>query len=173
MHQQHQFPQPSRSILTLAMEEDENWLSEFLCFVRQHCTEVVCASEKDVISRMNSKKVVLGQVGIRCQFCAHLSHKQRGGRSSTFPSSLSRIYQSLTMMIRDHFVGCPGMPPDLKAKYKDLKGNTSQGVDGSKQYWVDSAKKLGLIDTEDGIFFKDRRHFGSTQSQWSEKGTLK
>eukprot|EP00957_Ditylum_brightwellii_P109298 8337061-Ditylum_brightwellii.AAC.1 len=154
----------SQFTLTLAMREDENWLSEFLCFIREDCTEVVCASEEDVISRMNSKKVILDQVGIRCRFCVHLPHKKRGGRSSTFPSSLNRIYQSLTMMIRDHFEICPAMPSELKAKYKDLRANTSQGIDGSKQYWVDSAKKLGLVDTDRGIFFKDRRHFAPTQT---------
>eukprot|EP00957_Ditylum_brightwellii_P163898 12477737-Ditylum_brightwellii.AAC.1 len=124
----------------------------------------MCASEDDVIFRLNSKKVILGQVGIRCQFCAHLSHKKRGARSSTFPSSLNRIYQSLTMMIRDHFENCAAMPSDLKAQYKDIKATASQGVDGSKQYWVLSAKKLGLVDTDSGIFFKDRRHFAPTET---------
>eukprot|EP00957_Ditylum_brightwellii_P190441 14496865-Ditylum_brightwellii.AAC.1 len=56
------------------------------------------------------------------------------------------------MMIRAHFMSCPCMPPDLKGKYKDLRANTSQGIDGSKQYWVDSAKKLGLVDTDDEHF---------------------
>jgi len=114
----------------------------------------VCAFKEDVISRLNSKRVILGQVGIRCQFCAHLPHKQRGKRSSTFPSSLDRIYQSITMMIRDHFESCPAMPSELKAKYKDIKATASQGVDGSKQYWVLSAKKLGLVETDSGIFFQ-------------------
>mmetsp|Transcript_17020 Transcript_17020/g.24973 ORF Transcript_17020/g.24973 Transcript_17020/m.24973 type:complete len:456 (-) Transcript_17020:276-1643(-) len=164
LYQKHQFSQPSRSILTLAMGEDENWLSEFLCFVRGHCTEVVCASQQDVISRMNSKKVLQGQVGIRCQFCSHLPHKKRGGRSSTFPSSLSRIYQSLTMMIRDHFESCPAMPSESKTKFKELRGSVSQGVVGSKQYWIHSAKALGLVDTDSGIFFIDRRYFASKQT---------
>eukprot|EP00957_Ditylum_brightwellii_P114970 8768737-Ditylum_brightwellii.AAC.1 len=58
------------------------------------------------------------------------------------------------MMIRDHFAVCPGMPPDLEAKYKDLKGQKSVGIDGSRHYWVESAKKLGLVDKEGGIFFQ-------------------
>jgi len=158
------FSPPSQFTYTLAMDEDKKWLSEFLCFVREHCTEVVCASEEDVLSRMNSKRVGLGQVGIRCRFCGHLPHKKRGGRSSTFPSSLSRIYQSITMMIRDHFESCPAMPSESKTKFKELRGSVSQGVVGSKKYWIHSAKALGLVDTDSGIFFIDRRYFASKQT---------
>mmetsp|Transcript_3492 Transcript_3492/g.4312 ORF Transcript_3492/g.4312 Transcript_3492/m.4312 type:complete len:378 (+) Transcript_3492:97-1230(+) len=160
----HNISQPSQFTCALAMGEDKKWLSEFLCFVREHCAEVVCASEGDVLSRMNSKKVGLGQVGIRCRFCAHLPHKKRGGRSSTFPSSLRRIYQSITMIIRDHFESCPAMPSELKTKFKELRGNISKGADGSKQYWIHSAKSLGLVDTDSGIFFMDRRYFASQRT---------
>eukprot|EP00957_Ditylum_brightwellii_P006687 508062-Ditylum_brightwellii.AAC.1 len=68
------------------------------------------------------------------------------------------------MVIRDHFESCPAMPSELKITYKDLRSNASQGIDGSKQYWVDSAKKLGLVDTDSGIFFKDREYFAPTHT---------
>eukprot|EP00957_Ditylum_brightwellii_P129993 9914339-Ditylum_brightwellii.AAC.1 len=63
------------------------------------------------------------------------------------------------MMIRDHFESCPVMSSELKAKYKDIKATASQGVDGSKQYWVLSAKKLGLVETDSALLFL-RRGFG-------------
>lgn len=144
-------PYYQRRIVPLSTEDDENWLSEFLCFVRSHCAEVFVATNEDVASRMNSKKVLLDQVGIRCRFCAHLPHRERTGRSSSFPSSLSRIYQSLTMMLRDHFTKCPAMPEHLKERYLCLKANASQGATDSKRYWVESAKSLGLVDTDEGI----------------------
>ena len=144
-------PYYQRRIVPLSTEDDENWLSEFLCFVRSHCAEVFVASNEDVASRMNSKKVLLDQVGVRCRFCAHLPHRERTGRSSSFPSSLSRIYQSLTMMLRDHFTKCPAMPDHLKERYLCLKANASQGATDSKRYWVESAKSLGLVDTDEGI----------------------
>eukprot|EP00957_Ditylum_brightwellii_P187831 14301606-Ditylum_brightwellii.AAC.2 len=149
-------------VILLATDEDKNWLSEFLCFVRLHCIETFCASQHDVSSRLGSKKVKLGQVGIRCRFCAHSPARRRVRRSSTFPSSLSRIYQSLTMMLRDHFLNCSYMPKEEKEAYIMLRSNTSQGIVGSKDYWVSSAKGLGLIDTPDGIYFDDGRHAAGT-----------
>mmetsp|Transcript_10076 Transcript_10076/g.14973 ORF Transcript_10076/g.14973 Transcript_10076/m.14973 type:complete len:274 (-) Transcript_10076:162-983(-) len=153
---------PSHCIL-LATAEDTNWLSEFLCFVRSHCIETFCASHHDVSSRLGCKQVNLGQVGIRCRYCAHCSPRRRVRRSSTFPSSLCRIYQSLTMMLRDHFLKCPFMPQEDKEAYIRLRSSISEGIVGSKSYWVLSAKGLGLTDTPDGIFFKDERHATGTK----------
>ncbi len=133
-------PYYSRRVLPLATSEDENWLSEFLCFVRCECIEVFKATTDDVAVRMNSKKVLKDQVGFRCRFCAHLPARERTGRSSSFPSSIDRIYQSLTMMIRDHFPNCHAMPPELKERYLSLKANSSQGATDSKRYWIDSGK---------------------------------
>jgi len=136
-----------RRCMPLATDEDENWLSEFLCFIRTDLVEVFRASNDDVASRINSKKVVFGQVGIRCRYCAHLTHSERASRSSSFPSSIDRIYQSLTMMIRDHFVRCTGLPDNLRARFMELKSHTTQGATDSKRYWIESAKRLGMVDT--------------------------
>lgn len=137
-----------RTCVPLATDEDENWLSEFLCFIRSELVEVFRASNDDVASRINSKKVVYGQVGIRCRYCAHMAHGDRASRSSSFPSSIDRIYQSLTMMIRDHFVRCPGLPEALKARFLELKSRTTQGATDSKRYWIESARRLGMVDTQ-------------------------
>jgi hypothetical protein len=145
-----------RPSIPLATDEDENWLSEFLCFIRSELVEVFTASEDDVASRINSKKIVLGQAGIRCRHCAHLPHNKRSSRSSSFPSSLDRIYQSLTMMIRDHFFKCPGLSDEGKSRFFELKSRTTQGATDSKRYWIESAKKLGMEDSENqGIRFKE------------------
>lgn len=135
----------------LGIDEDVNWLSELLCFVRSELVEVYRAKNCEVRTRNRSKRVLLGQVGIRCRFCAHYPIGTRASRSSCFPSSLQRIYQSLTMMMRDHFSSCQAIPKDLLLKYTNLKRNTSQGATDSKTYWLDSAKKLGLDDSDDGI----------------------
>eukprot|EP00934_Nitzschia_sp_Nitz4_P006789 Nitzschia sp. Nitz4//scaffold166_size90379//40405//41516//NITZ4_005057-RA/size90379-processed-gene-0.128-mRNA-1//-1//CDS//3329538196//6779//frame0 len=145
-------PFSQRVCIPLATDEDPNWLSEFLCFVRSDLVEVFRASKDDVRSRNTSKKVRYGQVGIRCRFCAHLPQAARANRSSSYPSSLSRIYQSLTMMLRDHFGSCSSIPPEIKRKYFALKGKTAQGATDSKQFWVYSAKKIGLMDSDNGIW---------------------
>lgn len=147
-------PHNNTPSMALGTEEDGIWLSDFLCFVRSHCVEVFTASQSDVLYRRNSKKISKNQVGIRCRFCCHLPHSERGGRSSSFPSSISRIYQSFTMMIRDHFSTCKEMPQHEREQYNKLKNTTTKGAMESKKYWVDSALSLGMVDTGNGIFFK-------------------
>jgi hypothetical protein len=150
-----------RSHIPLATDEDQNWLSEFLCFVRLDLVEVFRANQEDVRSRNSSKKIVHAQVGIRCRHCAHLPWSVRPSRSSSYPSSLSRIYQSLTMMLRDHFGKCDAIPPPLKQRFIDLKGKTSQGATDSKHYSVYSAMKRGLVDSKYGIWVAANLDAGS------------
>ena len=145
-----------RTIIPLGTEDDQIWLSEFLCFLRAECVEVFRASKADVRYRKNSKKIKNNQVGIRCRFCAHLPHQARGSRSSSYPSSISRIYQSFTMMIRDHFSKCNDMPDDIRMKYNRLKASTTKGEMESKRYWTESASALGLHDEPGGgILFRE------------------
>jgi hypothetical protein len=165
-----------RVCVSLSTDEDQNWLSEFLCFVRSDLVEIFRANQDDVRSRNSSKKVLHGQVGIRCRFCSHL--RARASRSSSYPSSLSRIYQSLTMMLRDHFGVCNAIPAAQKQQFLELKGKTSQGATDSKHYWVCSANKMGLVDSESGIWVSDNPEpsgnsaspFGTAPVEKSESG---
>jgi hypothetical protein len=143
-----------RNILPLSTKKDKKWLSEFQCFIRSHCIEVFSASAHDVASRMNSKRVSLGQVGIRCRFCAHLPYNERSIRSSSFPSSITRLYQCATMMVRDHFANCKAMPPSVLNRYLQLKSQSNHSAHDSKTYWMRSARDvLDLTDTDEGIRF--------------------
>lgn len=141
-----------RPFVPLSTDEDQNWLSDLLCFVRSELVEVFRATEDDVRQRNSSKRVRLGQVGLRCRFCAHLAQGSKVGRSSSFPSSLDRIYQSLTMMLRDHFARCTAMPASHQQRFIELKRRTTQGATDSKQYWIHAARKMGLEDTIEGIW---------------------
>jgi hypothetical protein len=98
-----------------------------------------------------SKKVLECQVGIRCRFCAEIPFSSRAGRSSSYPSSLDRIYQSVTMMIREHFPMCPLMLPEVRTKYdcyRNSKQHAGKRKNGTKSYWVDSANELGMFDSK-------------------------
>lgn len=55
-------------------------------------------------------------------------------------------------MLRLHFDCCLSMPDDVRKKIERLKLSCSSRG-GRKQYWVDSAKRLGLVDTPHGIHF--------------------
>ena len=142
-------PFNTRPFHPLGIDEDPNWLSEFHCFVRSELIEVFRASREDCKARNNA--ITYQQVGIRCRFCAHLDSSARAGRSSAFPSSLSQIYQSFTMMLRDHFGNCEAMPARTKEQFLALKDKPAQGATDSKRFWVYSATKLGMEDSSKGI----------------------
>mmetsp|Transcript_28815 Transcript_28815/g.44260 ORF Transcript_28815/g.44260 Transcript_28815/m.44260 type:complete len:694 (-) Transcript_28815:29-2110(-) len=133
---------------SLSTEDDDKWLSGYLCFVRSEFLEVFRADDTDVVSRMCTKRVLSGQVGIRCRYCASMDASDRARRSASFPSSVTRIYQSLTMMLRDHFPHCSAIPREKKEKFEELRQSTTPGATESKHYWVSSAKEIGLYDTE-------------------------
>lgn len=144
-----------RDFTSLGQKDDKDRLSEFLCFLRAECIEVFKATKADVYERRRSKKVNLDQVGIRCRFCVHLPLPERVGRSSSFPSSLDRIYQSVTMMIREHYPKCTMMLPEVREKYQMYRNSNTRRKKGeivleSKSYWVNSAASLGMYDTGDG-----------------------
>jgi hypothetical protein len=158
-------PHTERPVFSLGISEDPNWLSEFHCFVRSDLVEVFRASHDDVTSRNNS--ISYQQVGIRCRFCAHLPPNSRSGRSSAFPSSLRQIYQSFTMMLRDHFSHCEAIPSSALSKFNNLKDKPAQGATDSKRYWVYSAKRIGMIDTNDGIMMtNESRYEGSNMKSF-------
>lgn len=140
-----------RSPIPLGIDEDPNWLSDFHVFVRANLVELCWASSEDVALRNASNRVSSHQVGIRCRCCAHLNPSARAQRSSAFPSSIAQIYQSFTMMLRAHFSSCAEVPPALKEKFLALKSKTTQGATDSKQYWIYSARRLGMVDSDDGI----------------------
>jgi hypothetical protein len=144
----------TRPFFPLGIPEDPNWLSEFHCFVRSHLVEVFRAGYDDVKIRNNS--IVYQQVGIRCRFCANMPHGVRSGRASAFPSSLRQIYQSFTMMLRDHFVSCEAIPSSTLEEFTALKNKPAQGATDSKRYWIYSAKKIGMIDSPDGIVINQK-----------------
>lgn len=144
-----------RVCIELAIEEDPNWLSELQSFVRGELLEVCWASREDVAVRNASKKVSLDQVGIRCRYCAHKPPGSRAQRSSAFPSSIPQLYQSFTMMLRDHFDSCTCIPTEVMEQYLSFKSSTCQGATEAKKYWSYSAAKLGMVDTEEGIVMND------------------
>ncbi len=142
------------TFLSLGMEQDQLRLSKFLCFLRLECIEIFTATEKDVIERLSSKKVKIGQVGIRCRFCAHLPSCKRVGRSSNFPSSIDRLYQGVSMMVYKHFSLCEEMPTEIREKYDSLRNCTKKGDVESKSYWISSARMKGLVNCGAGIGLK-------------------
>ena len=141
--------------IPLALPEDKTALSPLRCFLR----EQVCAfsaTEEDIAVRAPTTfSITVGQVGIGCIHCVKQSPKFRSNRAVCFPFSIGRIYQSVADIQRFHLGECKMLPPDIKAKFTKLQSASSKGSKGlaTRQYWVASARKLGLVDTQRGIRF--------------------
>ena len=154
---------PQKRML-LAMPTDSDSLSDRQCYVRSEMVEIFAATEKDVAARHSkgAQKLVAGQVGIRCVHCSHLRPRDRAERAVCYPSSISRIYQTVADMQRFHFEQCREIPDEIRKVYKSLKTTRPRGVGSPQTYWVQSAKLLDLVDSEDGI------RFGSEAKQQAE-----
>jgi hypothetical protein len=147
--------QTFEGLVPLALAEDKTALSPLRCFLR----EQVCAfsaTEKDIAVRAPTTfSIAVGQVGIGCIHCIKQSARHRSNRAVCFPFSIGRIYQSVADIQRFHFGECKAMPIEIKDKFHELQSASSKGSKGlaTRQYWVTSAKKIGLVDTPTGIRF--------------------
>jgi len=131
---------------------DSEWLSELNCFVRSNCVEAFSATEDQVNSTSKRGRITFCQVGIRCHFCAHRHADDRAGAAISFPSSVSGIYESVKRWQRVHLQVCEDTPPAIRQKVASLS-TTNVWIPTTRQYWADSARALGMVDTEDGIRF--------------------
>lgn len=130
----------------LTKTDDPHWLSEMECFARKDLVEVFSLSEKEELDGYGGRKEPAeGQVGIRCVFCKTMDSADRPNGCVSFPDALSTIHTKVADMIRLHFPGCPSMPDDARQTFKSLRGfDAKVASDDSQQYWVDSARDIGL-----------------------------
>lgn len=144
----------------LAMPEDSSVLNPVHVFVRQQI-EVFAATQVDIAQPSPGRKnpIRLGQVGLRCIHCRHMHVRDRVKRAICYPSSVGRIYNSVSDMKFDHFSVCRGFSPELRAKFNALKakGNVrsdrrSGPASSTAQYYHDSALRFGMMDQNGGIF---------------------
>ena len=126
----------------LAKVEDPLFLSERQCFMRGELLEAFSSLEE-------TDEVQLGQVGVRCVFCADAAPKARSEEYDYFPLSLSTFYATVTRFHHHHLKICPNIPEALKAtlmSLKDYKDIESGSEDRAKEFWVNSARELGISD---------------------------
>lgn len=141
--------------VSLSLPEDKNSLSPLRCFLREQVI-AFSASEEDIAVRTPTTfSVKVGQVGIACIHCFNQPAKTRLNRAVCFPFSIARIYQSVADIQRFHLGECKMIPPEVKQKFEEFQNSSTKGSKGlaTRQYWVTSAKKIGMVDTEKGIRF--------------------
>uniref|UniRef100_A0A7S2KNF1 Uncharacterized protein n=2 Tax=Leptocylindrus danicus TaxID=163516 RepID=A0A7S2KNF1_9STRA len=143
------------------MNNNSNKLSDLHSFVRMHCIEVFSCTPEDVEKHPRSKgtrRARLGQVGLRCVHCKHLPLRELANQSISFPTSTAHIYESVRNWHRFHFDLCQHIPRDIRQKYNALKRQERSSKTGrfaTKEYFTESAKRMGMVDTRSGIFFAD------------------
>jgi hypothetical protein len=145
----------------LSRPEDDEWLTPLHCFVRKYCVEVFVATPEDVAAPCMGKRnpVTVDQVGIRCPYCSpermvgkinEIDIARARENGVVYPSLISRIYNATINLLQRHLRTCCFVPPEILARYDELK-NSNARSGASKKYWADSAAKLGLVDTPNGI----------------------
>ena len=101
--------------------------------------------------KQHKQKMKYDFVGIRCKFCTKIPFEQRSERSITYPSSVSNIYYSMETWQRRHATRCKCVPGWVKDEMEKLTQSSKVGGGGRRLYWVESAMKLGMVDTKNGI----------------------
>lgn len=131
---------------------DTEWLSELNCFVRANCVEAFSANESQVNRTSKRGRITLHQVGIQCHFCAHRPVAERAVAAMSFPTSVSGIYESVKRWQRVHLEACEDIPIGVQENIARL-ASANIWIPTTRQYWADSARALGMVDTEEGIRF--------------------
>ncbi len=147
--------------LTLYISDDDGKLNENQIFLRRN-VELFRASENDIlcITRGENKPIVLYQVGIRCCHCSHVAAGRRKKGSTYFPSNLIGLYQAVQNLSVEHLQSglCTELPPDVKERFSRYASRKKSGRSGAgKMYWAEAGRRMGLIDTDDGIRFASDR----------------
>jgi hypothetical protein len=151
----------------LATEEsDREVLSELNCYIRKYCVEAFSATADDVASHAKTGHISLNQVGVRCCFCARdcnagKAEGEDGNKkdapkakpaATSFPNSIMGLFDAVKRWQRLHLEHCDKVPEDVHGHLSTLANNNFWHP-ATRQYWADSARALGLVDTNEGIRF--------------------
>ena len=167
---------PSDKLLLLATDQDMTALSPLHCFIRRQI-EVFQATQEDIAAPCPGRrvKIQLQQVGLRCIHCKNLPPKARRKRNACFPSSVARVYNSVSDMKFDHFGACVSLPANLREEFEHLRqaetnnktsssassttsGTPKQSHASTAQYYQESARNdLGMEDGTAGIFLRGKK----------------
>lgn len=136
--------------IPLCLPSDARNLSEYQVFIRKQI-EIFEADEAIAASSAQGRNrpVVIGQVGVRCIYCAQLPFRERPKGAVYFPSKLTGLYQASQNMQMNHFSStCQLMPAHERKIMFELKDQRSSSLGGGKQYWTNAARVLGIYETE-------------------------
>jgi len=148
--------------LSLAIPDEER-VTSLQHFVSRHCVEFFIVSTYFDIclysSNAKGQRIHAGQIGIRCPHCHKIEDKKESGINSRdkaskgsvyFPPAITSIYSATLDLLQHHTHVCEYVPRDIMKRYNELNASDASSVK-SRQYWIERAKVLGLVDTGHGI----------------------
>ena len=164
----------SKSQVLLAREHDDVVLNPMHVFVRNQI-EVFTASPAELALPAPGRKhpIKLHQVGLRCIHCVDVPSRKRVKRAVCYPSSVGKLYHSVSDMKFDHFSSCKNLPGDVRSKFEALKAEGKRTSDkkskkglcyasSTAQYYHDAAVQMGMKDGPGGIFMTSGQCLSAT-----------
>jgi hypothetical protein len=161
---------------SLSLDMDEQELSPYQCLVRKQI-EIFEQPPEDAIegqtTQGRNRPVRPGQVGIRCRHCGAGRPWLRSRGSILFPSTLLGVYQTAQNMANTHLVKTCRMIPDvtrqellrIRSREKGKKTRKS-AYGGGRQYWADSLRIMGVVETPDQrLAFENRSSAASPKPE--------
>ena len=186
-HQEQQ--QPSSLTMLAQQDQDSNFLNPLHVFIRNQI-EVFTATTTELAQPAPGRKqpIQLNQVGLRCIHCRHLPNQKRVKRATCYPSSVGRVYHSVSDMKFDHFSNCTELPTKARKTFRYLKADGKRGsghnnkdnkkspktskkghASSTARYYQDSASRMGMVDNPGGIIYMMSSIGGSTTGGTSTK----
>jgi len=104
---------------------------------------------RDIIEVFEEEKSSARRIGIRCKFCKHLPAKERANLHSIYPEKIGGIYRACTVRFKKHIAQCQHIP---RSVHRELRKHDAS-VRGSKKYWEDSARAIGLVESGAQLIF--------------------
>ena len=148
------FPVPVPKVYPkrLALPNDTVKLNALHCFIRADLLEIfVVEPSPETLKFRHAPSSSVGRVGFRCVHCAMIrtnamnsARDDEAPMSVFYPKTVSEIYRLVTSWQRCHVRKCKNLPKDVREKWYSLR--ETEKCRGKTAYWVDSAKKIGLVD---------------------------
>ena len=145
-------PVPKDYPKSLTLPNDTVKLNALHCFIRSDLLEIfVVEPSPEALKFRHAPSSSVGRVGFRCIHCAkartnamNSMHDDEAPMSAFYPKTVSEIYRLVTSWQRCHVRKCKNLPKETREKWYSLR--ETEKCRGKTAYWVDSARKIGLVD---------------------------
>lgn len=154
--------------IPMELSSDVEQLTIYQVLIRRSL-EYFVAKETDVATsvRGRKQKIRIGQIGVRCKYCAHMPLRQRNKGAVYYAKSLINVYQAAQNIATAHFAtesACPYMPVAIREEIAVQRPRRDASKAG-RSYWVEACQSIGIVERDDALWFDIRSEAGESQSQ--------